>query len=249
VAHTPFSIAFIALTFLFAGLVKGTIGMGLPTVAMGLLGLVMPPAQAATLLFIPSMATNLWQLFAGSGVRPLFKRLWPMMLAIVLGTFAGVGLMTGGGAATATAALGAALALYGVTGLIAPHFHVPPNAERWLSPLVGLMTGAITGATGIFAIPAVPYLGSLRFGRDDLIQALGLSFTVSTIGLALGLASAGEFHASVVGDSLLALAPAMAGMAAGTHLRKRFSQEVFRRWFFVGLLVLGIYMAARAFGA
>ena len=49
-------------TFMLAGTVKGVIGLGLPTVAMGLLGLAMLPAQAAALLIIPSTVTNLWQL-------------------------------------------------------------------------------------------------------------------------------------------------------------------------------------------
>ncbi|MBX4563983.1 hypothetical protein CF042_32815, partial [Klebsiella pneumoniae] len=38
------------LIFIAAGLVKGVTGMGLPTVAMGLLGLLMPPQAAAALL-------------------------------------------------------------------------------------------------------------------------------------------------------------------------------------------------------
>ncbi|HEY0438739.1 MAG TPA: sulfite exporter TauE/SafE family protein, partial [Xanthobacteraceae bacterium] len=56
-----FQIAAVAAAFVLAGLVKGVIGMGLPTVAMGLLGLAMPPAQAAALLLIPSFVTNVWQ--------------------------------------------------------------------------------------------------------------------------------------------------------------------------------------------
>jgi len=40
----------VTLTFLLAGMVKGVIGMGLPTVAMGLLSLLMAPVQAAALL-------------------------------------------------------------------------------------------------------------------------------------------------------------------------------------------------------
>jgi len=43
--------------------------MGLPTVAMGLLGLAMPPVQAAALLVVPSLATNVWQLVADRGSR------------------------------------------------------------------------------------------------------------------------------------------------------------------------------------
>ena len=57
-------ISIAAFTFLLAGMVKGVIGMGLPTLAMGLLGTVMPPARAAALLVVPSLVANVWQLLA-----------------------------------------------------------------------------------------------------------------------------------------------------------------------------------------
>jgi len=75
----------IASTFVLAGFVKGVIGLGLPTVAMGLLAIVMPPAQAASLLVVPSLLTNVWQAL-GPDLAPLVRRLWPMLLAICLGT-------------------------------------------------------------------------------------------------------------------------------------------------------------------
>ncbi|TGW06641.1 sulfite exporter TauE/SafE family protein, partial [Mesorhizobium sp. M2D.F.Ca.ET.145.01.1.1] len=73
------AVAFIGAVFLAAGLVKGVVGMGLPTVAMGLLAAAMPPAEAAALLLIPSLVTNLWQLFTGPSFGGLCKRLWTMM--------------------------------------------------------------------------------------------------------------------------------------------------------------------------
>jgi uncharacterized membrane protein YfcA len=68
------------------------------------------------------------------------------------------------------------------------------------------------------AVSAVPYLGALNLDKEDMIQALGLSFTISTI----------------------ALAPALIGMAAGGALRGRFSEQTFRRVFVGGLLVLAL---------
>ena len=56
----PFVVA--TITFLLAGFVEGVIGLGLPTVSMGLLSLVMAPAKAAALLIVPSFVTNVWQL-------------------------------------------------------------------------------------------------------------------------------------------------------------------------------------------
>src|SRR5882724_10047076 len=59
----PISI-FVFAVFLFAGFIKGAIGLGLPSISMGLLALVMPPAQAAAILIAPALAANVWQAFA-----------------------------------------------------------------------------------------------------------------------------------------------------------------------------------------
>ena len=61
--------------FLLVGFVKGVIGMGLPTVSIGLLGLLMTPIQAAAILVVPSLITNIWQAAVGGGVFELVRRM------------------------------------------------------------------------------------------------------------------------------------------------------------------------------
>lgn len=237
---------FITLVFVAAGFVKGVVGMGLPTVAMGLLGLVMAPAAAAAVLIVPSLVTNVWQLLAGPGFMVLARRLAGMMLALCVGTVLGIGVLTGASSGLAGGALGAILAAYGVVGLLAPRLVVPAGAERWLSPLVGLLTGLITGATGVFVIPAVPYLGALGLAKEELIQALGLSFTVSTIALAFALWLSGNYRLDAAASSVLAVVPALLGMFIGQQVRSRLDAQAFRRWFFAGLVLLGLYMLGKA---
>ena len=236
----------VALIFLAAGMVKGVTGMGLPTVAMGLLGSFMAPAVAAALLVVPSFVTNVWQLAAGPSFRRLARRLWPMMLGILAGTVAGAGALTGGATRWTAAALGAALIVYAVVSLGNWVWRVGPAAERWLALPVGLATGLVTGATGVFVIPAVPYLQALGLGRDDLIQALGLSFTVSTVALALGLAQGDALATGSLLASAMALAPAVVGMVLGQRIRGMISAVTFRRWFLVCLAGLGVQLVLRA---
>ncbi|MFM0644828.1 sulfite exporter TauE/SafE family protein [Paraburkholderia bryophila] len=235
----------VAATFVLAGFVKGVTGMGLPTVAMAVLGTLMLPAQAAAMLLLPSFVTNVWQLFAGPNVGALLRRLWPMMLGIVAGTIAAASFIAGGGGAWAVVGLGAALSLYAAAGLLAWRFSVPARHERWLSPAVGVVTGVITGGTGVFAVPAVPYLQGLALKKEDMVQALGLSFTVSTIALAVGLAREHAFAVDDLRESLFAVVPALLGMWIGQRIRGRIGAETFRRWFFICLLVLGIQLMAR----
>ncbi len=236
----------VAVIFLAAGMVKGVTGMGLPTIAMGLLGSFMAPPAAAALLVVPSFVTNVWQLAAGPSFRRLARRLWPMMLGIVVGTVAGAGALTGGATRWTAAALGAALIAYALVGLGTWTWRVGPAAERWLALLVGLATGLVTGATGVFVIPAVPYLQSLGLDRDDLVQALGLSFTVSTLALALGLAQGGALATGSLLASAMALAPAVVGMVLGQRIRGMISAATFRRWFLVCLAGLGVQLVLRA---
>jgi uncharacterized protein len=244
-ALSPFYASLYAMTFLIAGLVKGVTGMGLPTVAMGLLGTIMAPAAAAAMLVIPSLVTNIWQSVAGPAGAPLWRRLWPMMVGIVAGTLAGITLLVQLNPLWSGLTLGMALIAYAAYALCAPTLTVPPRAEPWISPLIGLATGLVTGATGVFVMPAVPYLQSLRLGKNELVQALGVSFTVSTLALAAGLMAHGAFHMQQVGLSALAVVPALAGMWWGQAIRARISQRAFRRCFLILLLVLGLELALR----
>ena len=111
---------FIAATFVVAGFVKGVIGLGLPTIAVGILGVVMAPAQAAALLVIPNLVTNSWQL-SGPKFKAIALRLWPMLAGTCLGTWAGAGLLEKAKDGSATLWLGIALVLYALVG----HLEIP----------------------------------------------------------------------------------------------------------------------------
>lgn len=240
------AVLIVALIFTLGGLAKGVAGMGLPTIAMGLLGLLMPPADAAALVVVPSLVTNVWQFFSGQHHLLLLRRMWSMMIMICIVTSVGAGLITGISAESAALALGAVLVAYAVLGLARVTLAVPRKYEVWLSPVVGATTGVVTGATGVFVIPAALYLQALGFDKDDLVQALGLSFTTSTVALAAGLVSHGAFHINDAGFSALCTVPALIGMRIGQMIRRRVSPPRFRMVFLLGLLLLGAELMLRA---
>jgi len=243
------TLVIVALTFLLAGFVKGVIGLGLPTVSMGLLAVVMAPAQAAALLMVPSFITNVWQA-VGPQTKALLLRTWPMSLGTCIGTlglglWAGPALLSADNGMRASIGLGVVLALYGLLGLTAYRFSVPSRHEPWLSLVIGVITGVVTAGTGVYMIPSVPYLQAIGLQKDDLVLAMGISFTVSTVALAVVLVADGALQASVAGVSLLALAPALAGMGLGQWVRARVPERTFRICFFAGSLLLGLHLALR----
>ena len=236
----------VAAVYVFAGLVKGVIGLGLPTVAMGLLAVVLPPVEAAAILVLPTLITNIWQMLAGPYLKSLVPRLWPMLLGVIVGTMVGTGWLAGVDARYGRALLGITVGIYGLSGLRSIRVAVDLASERWLAPLAGAITGLITAATGVSVIPAVPYLQAIGLEKDELVQALGFFFVASTLALGLNLAATSALNWSHGPAAIVALAAAIAGMRLGQALRTRLEPAIFRRLFFLGLFLLGLALIARS---
>lgn len=246
-ARVTSTLLWIALGLFCAGGVKGVFGMGLPTVSIGLLSLFMPPVEAATLIVIPTLATNAWQFATGPQPTAVAARFAVLLIGVVIGTMLGVRFLTGSNTALVSVALGGVLILYAAVGILAPHLPVPSaRAERWMSPLIGVATGVVNGATGVSVMPLVPYLNSIGLQREALIEAMGLVFMVAMLALAICLAWTGHFAVASAGASTLALLPVFAGMYAGQLLRRRLHAGVYRKWFFIGLIALGASSIIRA---
>jgi uncharacterized membrane protein YfcA len=243
----PLTLAFVAAVFGLAGGVKGVTGMGLPTVAMSLLGLAMSPVQAAALLVLPSLLTNLSQC-RGPHLRTLLRRLWPGWLAVAVVTVTAPGLGGAVSAETARRALGSLLVAYGLWGLWRPALPDLSGRGPWLGVLAGAATGAVTAVTAVAAMPWVPYLQTLRLDRNALVQALGLSFTVATVALAVRLHTVLPLDGITAGSAVavaLALGGALGGMALGERVRGRLGGPAFQRTLFAVFVALGLANLAR----
>jgi uncharacterized protein len=236
----------IAAAFLLAGFIKGVIGLGLPTVSMGLLAVTMPPAHALAIVIVPAVVTNIWQTFVGPYLRDIIRRLWPLMLGTVVGIWLNAGSLTGPYARYGSIALGILLVVYAIIGLSKFSVTVARGNEKWIGAVVGLVTGLISAATGVQVIPSMPFMQAIGMEKDELVQALGVFFTVATLGLAFNLTSAGLLNASTALPGAVAMACAFAGMFIGQAVRSRLQPEAFRRWFLIAMIFLGIYLVGSA---
>jgi len=243
----PFTVLVTAATFLLAGTVKGVIGLGLPTVSLALLTATVGLTEAMALLIAPSLVTNVWQAVVGGHGRAILKRLWPFLATAGVTIWIGALALTRVDLALLSALLGSLIVVYAGLSLTRPHFTVAPRQEPWLGPLLGTTNGVFTGMTGSFVVPGVMYLQALGLPRDMLIQAMGILFLISTAALGIALGGNGLMTGEESILSFLAVAPALIGMVAGQKIRKRLSEERFRRVFFSGLLVVGAYIVVRAF--
>ena len=241
----PFLI-FIAAAFLLAGFIKGVIGLGLPTVSMGLLAVTMPPAQALAIVIVPAIVTNIWQTFVGPYLLDIVRRLWPLMVATVIGIWLNSGMLTGAYARYGTIVLGILLVIYAIVGLNKLSFNIDRRHEKWIGALVGLVTGMISAATGVQVIPSMPYMQSIGMEKDELVQALGVFFTVATVSLGFNLTRSGLLTAATALPGAVAMACSFAGMFIGQAIRTRMRPEGFRRWFLISMILLGLYLVVSA---
>lgn len=233
----------IAAIFLLAGFVKGAIGMGLPTVAIGLLATRMTPAHALAIVIVPAIVTNIWQTFVGPYLRDILRRLWPLLIGTALGIWSGGGLLTGPYALYCTIVLGMLLVVYAIVGLSRVRFSVARRNEGWIGGIVGVLTGIIAAATGVQIIPSMPFIQAIGMEKDELVQALGVFFTTATLAQAYNLTGAGLLNSSTILPGSIGLIAAFAGMYLGQVLRSRLDAETFRRWFLIAMLLLGVYLA------
>ena len=244
-----FTILAIAGTFLLAGTVKGVIGLGLPTVSLALLTVAIDLPNAMALLLVPSFITNLWQAAVGGNGRAILVRLWPFLLMATGTVWLGGAALTRVDLSLLSALLGLLLVVYSTVSLAGLRFTISTRQEIWIGPLLGSANGILTGMTGSFVVPGVLFLQAIGLPRDMLIQAMGMLFTASTLALAIAL-QGNDFLTFELGTlSAAALLPAVIGMVAGQRIRRNLSEQLFRRVFFVALLLLGAYIIASAFDA
>ncbi len=238
----PGMLSLVATAFCIAGFVKGMVGLGLPTVSLGLLSLFVDLPTAMALLVMPSLVTNIWQAIVGGEFISLLRRLWLFLLLAVTLVHVGAELFTMIEMALLQRSLGALLLLYALLALIGKTPQLSPVQERIFSPICGAINGMLTGLTGTLFVPGVMFLQAIGLQRDALVQAMGMLFAASTASLGLALYWHGLMPFDVGVLSCAALLPALFGMGVGQALRGHLSQELFRRLFLIAIGGLGSHI-------
>jgi len=232
----------VVFVFLLAGFIKGVIGFGLPTVSVSLLTAFLGLEVAIVIMLLPSLLTNVWQGMVGGHFLYLIRRFFWLLVSGIILTWITSSALTGGYIPLFVVLLGVAIFVSSALSIVGLKIPNPGEHECWLSPVIGGLSGAISGVTGVFVLPAVDYLRALVLTRDQLIQVMGIWFSVATISLGSALGHHGLVQDSLGLLSAVGIVPAFIGMMLGQRLRARLSPEVFRIVFLTGLCILGLYL-------
>ena len=229
----------IAIAFIVAGMVKGVIGAGLPTVATPIAATVLDPALAIALTVVPVLVTNVWQALQGGHYRPVLRVFWPMLLALSLGVIGGAQILVTVEPSATALVMGALVVAISGYQLSVGGFTVPASAQAWLNPIAGAICGVFGGIAGLFA-PTIMYATALRLPKDMLVSLFGLLALCGTLPLYASLTVNRVLALDELLLSVAATVPVVLGFAAGKWLRDRISQRTFERSLFSILLLIGL---------
>lgn len=230
------------MMFVAGGVVKGTLGVGLPLVVVPLLSLILPTSQAMGLLVMPVLLSNAMQAFAGGRLGYTLHRFGPLVLAQLVATL----LANHWGAQLSAKALNAVMAATVMAAVVMmilqPKGELSPRRQRWAGPVVGAVAGAIGGASSLTGPILITYLMSLRLPRDEFVGSISIIYLLGSIPMYAAMLAWGRFGWDSVAWSCLAIIPMYLGLRWGGLLRSRLSERGFRYALFAFLTLLAILL-------
>ena len=242
----PAAVAGLVAACMLGGSAKGALGIGIPLVAVPLTATFLELPAVIALLTVPMFATNIGQALEGGGTLAAVYRLWPMLLAIAVGTFAGVHLLISIDRRLLYGVVGTVLVLLALWLLCQPRIALGRAAERWAGPPVGLFAGVLGGISGMFGPPLIAFLIGLGARPDEFVKLISILFLAATGALLLALGGSGSISWADVGVSAAALIPIYVGVMIGRWLRDRCPPLLFRALVLCVLALGGLQMLRRA---
>ncbi|MEZ5729335.1 MAG: sulfite exporter TauE/SafE family protein [Burkholderiaceae bacterium] len=232
--------------FLFAGTIKGVIGIGLPTASISLMAQVADPRVAIALLMVPMFVANTWQILRAGRLAHSIAVLWPFALAMCL--FMGIGAQFAAGIDRRQMMLvtGCVILLFVATSFVRETPPIPSRLDRVAQLVLGAVAGLLGGLTAIWSPPMVIYLLARRVSKDDFIAFTGLLIFVGSFPLYLGYWHAGLLQQTLASASVLMVLPTLAGFALGESLRTRLGSAGFRRAVIIVFGLMGLNLVRRA---
>ncbi|MEN9538563.1 MAG: hypothetical protein RLZZ126_798, partial [Pseudomonadota bacterium] len=232
------------VAFVLGGLVKGTLGVGLPLVVVPLMSLVVPSPTAIALVSVPVVVSNAVQCWQATPATRQAKRFAPLIFWLVLATVVTVPMTLALSAKALNAMLAGAVLLAVVTMAWNPQLHIQPQYERRVSAGVGLVSGLLGGVSSLTGPVIITYLMSLRLERDQFVGTISLVYLWAMLPLYVAMAVVGRLGVQELGLSVVACGPMFVGMWLGRHLRGHLSEALFRRLLlmFLSLLACGLLL-------
>ncbi len=236
---------FILTAYVVAGSIKGLTGIGFSTSCLPIMALRLDLKVAIPLVIVPSIVSNLAVMMQAGHFRKALRRFWPLYQASVPGLLIGLAILIAIRIDTAKAILGLVLIFYALWAFSNQPSSLSASWERRLKIPVGFCTGFINGLTGSQVMPALPYLLSLNLEKHDFVQAINISFTLSSLVLLVGMNRLGYLSPETFMVAVAGLVPVLSAVYLTGRLQKHLTGTAYRKLVLGFLLMMGIILLLR----
>ena len=232
--------------FFVAGISKGTLGVGLPIAAVGLMTLFIDARLAVSLMVFPIMLTNVWQVYRSGNIANIARDNWLFAVVLLFALLTTTFFTTRVSADVLVMLVGFVIILFSLVNLT---FRVPPipnRHDRLAQCLGGVAAGIVGGFTAIWSPPVAAYLIARGVEKDEFVGSTGFLFFVGSLPLCLGFWHNGMLTGPVALVSLGMIIPTLAGFTVGEVIRRRIDARRFKTILLVFFLLIGFNLVRRA---
>jgi uncharacterized protein len=237
----------VALAVGFGAAVKAISGMGLPPVAIPVLGIFVGIEDAIVIMAIPTVVTNLALICDGWETRRRNEDLPRMLGAAAVGGAAGAWLFSGLDPSIIAVLLSVVVGAYVVSRLVQRQWSLPHRTASRLAVPVGLVGGVSQGATGLSGTVFATYLHAAALPPVVFVFSIAALFQLSSTFQVVGLAVLGRYDARLLGLSVLAAALAIVVMLVVRPLARRVPRAAFDQIVLVIIAASTVHMLVDSF--
>ena len=244
--NDPTIIIVIILAVLAGGLVKGTLGFGMPMVALPIIAFIMPPTTAMILLCAPIFLTNFLQIKFRQGISSY--RFLPMFLSLVIGMIIGARLILEIDINTITQIIAVSIIFAALVNCFGIKIkNINKNHEKTITSFIGFGSGILGGLSTFYGPPMLAYIVAVDLPKEKFVRTVSTMYFIGSFPLYGSLIYYGFATKSDIIFSLLLIIPAFIAQQLGTKIRDKFNQKQFRICILITLIILGFSLLFKTF--
>ena len=242
---SPYNLEIYLLMFfvyLFAGTIKGVIGIGLPTTGMTILTAFLTPLEAIGLNLLPMFATNIFQFLKADNLIKVIYTYWKYALTMC-SIFLYLSFKVSG---YSNDFLGIVIAfsiiLFAITNTFSKKFIMKPKHDNLLQIILGSLSGIIGGFTSMWGVPLTIYLLMKNLKPKEFIDASGFLICIGCVPLSFGFFNTNVFNISMFWPAFVGVLAGLVGFKIGEYFRKFVAPELFRKLVLFIFFIMGLRM-------
>ena len=246
-AYPLIILTYIFFVYVLCGVIKGSIGFGMPTVSISLLSFILDIKIIIALILIPTLVVNIYQLSRGGNFKKIVSETKYFLIFSTLFIFPGAYLLTIINSNTIILFIAIILLINSALFLFKINFKLPFYNKPITQIFVGAVNGVIIGMTSIYTMPLIFLLQSLNYNKNTTIQFLGIAFFLYPLGQIISFSNFDLISSEIFLNSLIILIPIFFGLFIGQKIRYQISETLFQKFFYIMLLFMSTIILLNLF--